>query len=78
MGVYACSLQKNKTLTIKLIDGSEVRIAQTKYLCRAGQLHQSEWTEKGEKLAHPEFMRAVNRIGKRFGKRHNPRKSIPC
>lgn len=62
MGVYACSLQKNKTLTIKLIDGSEVRIAQTKYLCRAGQLHQSEWTEKGEKLAHPEFMRAVNRI----------------
>lgn len=62
MGVYACTLQRNKTLTLKLVDGSEVRVAQTKYLCRASQLDQTEWTEKGEKLVYPQLMGAVTRI----------------
>ena len=67
MGSYICSLQKKRTLNLKMVDGSTASVAQTKYLCRLGQLHQTEWTEKGDKLAHPELMRAVNRIQDNLG-----------
>lgn len=63
MGVYLQSLKRNKTLNLNMVDGSTTTIAQYSYLCRAGQLGQTEWDyEKGDKLAHPEFTRAISRI----------------